>query len=59
MFKYAQVSITEKQEERYQNVISAYKELQENYPKSKYLADASKINTDANNNIKKIRDEHK
>ncbi len=59
LFKYAQNSYPEKQEERYLNAMSAYNDLKETYPKSKYLADGQKISTDANNNIKKIRDEHK
>ena len=59
MFKYAKASIPEKQEERFANTISAYRELKDNYPKSNYLADAEKINSEANNNVKKIRDEHK
>ncbi len=59
MFKFAKASIAEKQEERYANTISAYRELKDNYPKSQYLADAEKINTEASNNVKKIRDEHK
>ncbi len=59
MFKYAKASVPEKQEERFANAISAYRELKDNYPKSKYLAEAEQLNTEANNNVKKIRDEHK
>lgn len=59
MFKYAKASIPEKQEERYANVISSFREMKDNFPQSKYLADAEKINIEANNNVKKIRDEHK
>ena len=58
-FKYAELSIVEKQEERYANTISAYHELADTYPHSKYLGDAEKIYTLADNNIKKIRNEHK
>lgn len=58
-FKYAKASINEKQEERYANAINAYRELKDNYPKSKYLADADQLNTEASNNVKKIRNEHK
>ena len=57
MFKYAKESIPDKQEERYANAISAYKELKETYPQSKYLADADKIYALADNNVKKIRNE--
>lgn len=59
MFRYAKASIEEKQEERYANAISAFRELKDNYPQSKYLQEAEKLNTEANNNVKKIRDEHK
>lgn len=56
-YKYARQSILSKQEERYANTISAYNELKDSYPNSKYLADAQKIYTDASIYIKKIRDE--
>ena len=59
MCKFAKISIPEKQEERYANAISAYKDLKETYPQSTYIADADKLYNEANNNIKKIRDEHK
>jgi outer membrane protein assembly factor BamD len=57
MFKYAKASIPEKQEERYAVAISTYRELKDTYPKSSYLADAEKLYTEANNNVKKIRNE--
>ncbi len=56
-YKYARASITEKQEERYASSISAYRELKDTYPNSKYIADADKLYTETNNNVKKIRDE--
>jgi len=59
MMKYAKASVPEKQEERYANAVAAYNELKENYPKSKYIADAEKLYAEADNNIKKIRNEHK
>ncbi len=59
MCKYAKISIPEKQEERYANAISAYKELKDTYPQSSYIADAEKLYSEANNNINKIRNEHK
>ena len=57
MCKYAKISIPEKQEERYANAISAYNELKDNYPHSSYIADAEKLYSEADNNIKKIRNE--
>lgn len=59
MFKYAKGSYPEKQEERYANAINAYRELKDNYPQSKYLPDAEQLNTEATNNVKKLRNEHK
>jgi outer membrane protein assembly factor BamD len=59
MYKYARLSIPEKQEERYATAISVYKELKDSYPQSKYLPEADKLYTEANNSVKKIRNEHK
>ncbi len=57
MYKFAKASIPARQEERYTTILSAYKELKDTYPQSKYIADADKIYNEANNNIKKIRNE--
>ncbi len=57
MYKYAKASIADKQEERYANAISAYTELKDTYPNSKYLNEASKLYSEATNKVKKIRDE--
>ena len=56
-YKYARQSIPEKQEERYATTISAYKELKDSYPKSKYISEAEKLYAEADNNVKKIRNE--
>ena len=56
-FKFANISITERQEERFSSAIAAYNELKESYPKSKYLADAELLKADAEKEIKKIRNE--
>ncbi len=58
-FKYAKASIPEKQEERYASAITAYRELKDNYPKSKYLTEAEQLSLEASNNVKKLRNEHK
>ncbi len=58
-YQYAKSSIKEKQEERYATALNAYKEFIDGYPKSKYIRDAEKIYTLADNNVKKIRNEHK
>lgn len=56
-YEYAKQSIKGKQEERFANAVNAYRELQNEYPKSKYLADAAKYFSMADNNIKKLRNE--
>lgn len=58
-YYYAKVSTAEKQQERYASALNAYQELVDNYPKSSYLREAEKIYTQADHNIKKIRNEHK
>jgi outer membrane protein assembly factor BamD len=59
LYRYARQSTPEKQEERYASAVSAYQELVDGYPKSTYLREAEKVYTQADNNIKKIRNEHK
>lgn len=58
-FRYAESSYKEKQEERYAEVLSAFREMKEFSPNSSYLKDAEKISASAQNNIKQLRDEHK
>lgn len=57
-YKYARISITERQEERYSSAIAAFNELKDAYPHSKYLGEAADIKLQAENEIKKIRNEH-
>jgi outer membrane protein assembly factor BamD len=56
-YKFAKQSIVTKQEERFSNAISAFNELKQSYPNSKYIADAQKMSEDANNRINQIRNE--
>ncbi len=56
-FKYANISITEKQDERFSSGIAAFNELKDNYPKSKYIAEAELLKADAEKEIKKLRNE--
>lgn len=58
-YNYAKASVKKKQEERFATAIEAYKELVDTYPKSQYLREAKEYYTQADNNIKKIRNEHK
>jgi len=56
-FRYAKGSELSKQEERYAMALSTYRELKDTYPKSAYIADADKLYTEADNNVKKLRNE--
>ncbi len=57
--KYAKASVEAKQEERYVSALGAYRELKDTYPKSSYLPEAEKLYTETDNNLKKIKNEHK
>lgn len=59
MYKYAKASVPAKQEERYVSALSAYRELKDAYPQSTYMAEAEKLYAETNNNLNKIRNEHK
>jgi len=54
-YKFAKASVKEKQEERFVNVLSAYQELVDSYPQSKYIKDAEKYFSLASTNIKKLK----
>jgi len=54
-YYFAKGSTQAKQEERFVNVLNAYQELVDTYPKSKYLQDAEKYFTLASNNLKKLK----
>jgi outer membrane protein assembly factor BamD len=56
-YHYAKSSILEKQEERYASSINAFRELKEGYPHSKHVDEAEKYLGQANNNLKKLRNE--
>lgn len=55
LYLYARESITEKQEERYANTVSAYREMADLYPKSTYLADAQRISRLSDASINDLR----
>lgn len=57
--KYAKASVPSKQEERYASALSAFQELKDTYPQSEYMTEAEKLYTETDNNINKIRNEHK
>jgi len=54
LYQYAQISITEKQAERYVNTIDAYNQMKELFPQSKFLKDALQYQERADENLKKI-----
>lgn len=58
LYKYAIASVAEKQEERFANTVSAFNDLKSSYPNSKYISDAEKYYSQANEKIKKIKNEH-
>lgn len=59
LYLYARASVKDKQEERYINSMNAFRTLKEEYPKSPFVAEGQKYTQLAENNIKKIKNEHK
>lgn len=57
LYNYAKASVAEKQEERFANTLSAYNDLKEAYPSSKYISEAQKFNSQANENLNKLHNE--
>lgn len=53
-YKYAQNSVTDKQVERYEKVITEYEDFKERFADSKYLAEAGEYKILSENNIKNI-----
>lgn len=58
-YKYASLSIEEKQEERYAEAINAYNDLIQYTPNSPLIKEAQEYYNSAQNIIKQIRNEHK
>jgi outer membrane protein assembly factor BamD len=55
LYEYARISITAKQAERFVNTITAYKELKDAFPASKFVKDAERYQLLANNSLKKLQ----
>lgn len=55
LYEYANISIAERQAERYVNTVEAYKELKDAYPTSKFVKDAERFQLLANNSLKKLQ----
>ncbi len=56
-YRFAKMSILEKQEERYEKVISAYQDFADRYPESKLLKEAASFSQLSQNQIKAIKNE--
>ena len=56
-YKFAKLSIAEKQEERFEKVITEYEDFADRYPESKLLAEAENFSNFSKNNIKEIKNE--
>lgn len=56
-YKFAELSIPSKQEDRYQKVISQYFEFADRYPESNLLKEALSFKTLSENNIKQLQNE--
>ncbi len=55
LYLYARESVEEKQEERYANTVTAYREMMDLYPASSYLTEAKDLSEQANTSILKIK----
>lgn len=57
-YKYAELSLVDKQEERFDKVISDVNDFQSRFPGSKYLSEVTNYKTLSENNIKKIQNQN-
>jgi outer membrane protein assembly factor BamD len=56
-FRYAEMSIKEKQEERYTRVVREVEDFQDRFPESKLLKEAERYLTLSTNNLKSLNNE--
>ncbi len=56
-YRFAKLSVVEKQEERFEKVISEYQDFIDRYPESKLLKDAEEYSKLSENHIKEIKNE--
>jgi outer membrane protein assembly factor BamD len=56
-FKYAEMSVKEKQEERYARVVKEVEDFQDRFPESKLLKEAERYLTLSQNNLKSLNNE--
>jgi outer membrane protein assembly factor BamD len=57
-FKYAQLSVADKQEQRFDKVISDVTDFQQRFPESKLLTEANDYKTQSENYLKKIQNQN-
>jgi outer membrane protein assembly factor BamD len=56
-FKFAKLSILDKQEERFEKVITEYQDFVDRYPESKLLSEAESLSLQSLNQLKAIKNE--
>ena len=56
-YKFAKLSYIDKQQERFEKVVTEYQDFADRYPTSKYLKEAQEYNNLSLNNIKEIQNE--
>ena len=56
-YRFAKLSVIEKQEERFEKVITEYQDFADRYPESKLLKDAEVYDNLSKNQIKEIKNE--
>jgi outer membrane protein assembly factor BamD len=56
-FKFAKLSILDKQEERFEKVITEYQDFVDRYPESKLLSEAESLSLQSQNQLKAIKNE--
>ncbi|MEO8711738.1 MAG: outer membrane protein assembly factor BamD [Parafilimonas sp.] len=54
-YRYAELSVVDKQEERFEKVITDVNDFSERFPDSKLLADVTEYKTQSENNLKKLQ----
>jgi outer membrane protein assembly factor BamD len=54
-YRYAEMSVTDKQEERFEKVVADVNDFQQRFPNSKLLDQVTTYKTDSENNLKKLQ----
>jgi outer membrane protein assembly factor BamD len=55
LYEYARISVEEKQAERFVSAVTAYQDLKNAYPSSKYIKEGEHYQLLASNNLKKLK----